>query len=56
MAEGLNIMTANLHDKVLVIEAEVERLLESASEEKVAENLIKGLNHLHETIHQQFKT
>jgi len=56
MAESLNIMTANLHDKVLVIQAEVEGLLESASEEKVAENLIKGLDHLHETIHQQFKT
>jgi len=56
MAESLNIMTASLHGKVLVIQTEVEGLLESVSEEKVSENLSKGLNHLHETIHQQFKT
>jgi len=56
MAESLNIMTASLHDKVLLIQTEVDGLLELASEEKVAENLIKGLNHLHETIHQQFRT
>ena len=54
MADNLNNMTTNLHDKVLAIQTEVEQLLESASKHKTPE-LIGGLNHLHQSIHKHFK-
>lgn len=55
MADSLNNMTTNLHDKVLAVQTEVEQLLESASKQKAPERLIGGLNHLHQSIHKHFK-
>lgn len=55
MAGSLNNMTARLHDKVLAIQSEVGKLVESASIKKLPEDFIEGLNHLHQSFHKHFK-
>ena len=55
MADGLNKMIAGLHDKVLVMQTDVEHLLESASKQNAPKLLIEELNHLHQKIGGSFK-
>jgi len=55
MAEDLNIMTANLREKVLAIQDGVTQLLESASERNAPRGLIEDLEKLRERIQEDFK-
>jgi methyl-accepting chemotaxis protein len=56
IAEGLSSMTASLGEKVLTIQTELEQLMEAASKQKAPEGLIEGLNHLHQSISEQFRS
>lgn len=55
MAERLNEMTANLHQKVLEIQESVETLFGLIREQKSPEELMKELDRLQEFINNQFK-
>jgi methyl-accepting chemotaxis protein len=55
MAERLNEMTANLHQKILEIQESIERLSGLVREQKSPEELTKELERLQEFINKQFK-
>ena len=55
MAVCLNNMVASLHDKLLDIQTEVERVLESASRQNAPKGLLEELNNLREKIGSNFK-
>ncbi|MDL2121643.1 MAG: hypothetical protein LWX51_00875 [Deltaproteobacteria bacterium] len=54
IATSMNNMTMELHNKVLSIESEVERLIESAKKQNAPDIFIEELNHLHQSIHKKF--
>ncbi len=55
LANGLNTMTASLHEKVVSTQVEVEQLIELASKEKAPQRLVEGLNLLHKNLNQHFR-
>lgn len=55
MAESLNEMTANLHQKVFNIQNSVEHLIGSAKKQQAPQEVIDGLDRLHQLIIDQFK-
>lgn len=55
MAENLNTMTANLHEKVLAIQTGVTQALESASKQNAPQGLIEELKNLQKSIQEYFK-
>ncbi len=55
MAENLNIMTANLREKVLGIQKGVSQALESASRENAPRAVIEQLENLQKNIQEYFK-
>ena len=55
MAEGLNRMTASLHNKVLEIRTEVEKIRDTAQEENAPDKLVQDLNRLRDNINESFK-
>ena len=55
IADNLNQMRTNLHEKILTIKEEVENIIESASTKDVPPDLIKQLKHLDQKIGSNFK-
>ena len=55
LADTLNEMTANLRDKIITIQKDVEQAIETASEVNVPEELRVQLNQLHQQIGTTFK-
>lgn len=56
MAESLNDMISSLHEKLLDIQTDVERIRQSASKQNAPKELIEELNKLHQNIANNFKT
>lgn len=55
LADSINKTTTGLHKKVADIQTDVEHLLESASGQNASQELIEGLDHLHQKIGNNFK-
>jgi len=55
MAESLNEMTTNIHRKLLDIQANVEHLIASATDQNIPMEFIEALKQLHQSIHKHFK-
>ena len=56
LADRINHMTASLHEKVVNIRTEVERILESARKENAPQKIVEGLERLHQEIMKNLKT
>lgn len=55
IADSLNQMRANLHDKILTIKEELDKIIELASIKDVPPDFIKQLKHLDQKIGSDFK-
>jgi len=55
MAGSLNDMISSLHEKLLDIQTDVERIRQSASRQNAPKELIEQLNNLHQNIANNFK-
>lgn len=55
MAESLNNMISSLHEKLLDIQTDVERIRQSASKQNAPKELIEELNKLHQNIANNFR-
>lgn len=55
MADQLNIMTANLRDKVLDIKISIDSLTDFASKQDCEENIVEGLKKIQKKIDTHFK-
>ncbi|MBE9582144.1 MAG: HAMP domain-containing protein [Proteobacteria bacterium] len=55
MAESLNNMISSLHEKLLDIQTDVERIRQSASRQNAPKELIEELNKLHQNMANNFK-
>ena len=55
IVDTLNRMTASLHEKLVVINTETERLRDMATGQDASPELIEGLNDLHKRIETDFK-
>jgi methyl-accepting chemotaxis protein len=55
LAEEINKMTRNYHDKIFDIQTKVEHLRELAPKQNAPQELIEGLNHLKQQITTDFK-
>lgn len=56
LADSINDMAARLHDKVVNILTEVERILEYARRERAPQKIIQDLERLHQEIMKNLKT
>lgn len=55
LVESLNLTTAGLHEKVLALRVEVEKIIRLASEQREPEAVIEPLKALHERMGSDFK-